>query len=66
MFAILMSAKLEALAFLKIKVFWIKSYDIIISGYDVDNKILSRNSHYITDVVMWPKFGNSKFLREKL
>ena len=38
MFAILMSAKLEALAFLKIKVFWNKSYDIIISGFDVTTK----------------------------
>ena len=26
--------------------------------YDVSNKILSRDSNYIVDVIMWPKFGN--------
>ena len=25
---------------------------------DVTNKILSSDSNYIVDVVMWPKFGN--------
>ena len=29
------------------------------SVHDITNKILSRDSNYIVDVVMWPKFGNS-------
>ena len=43
----------------KIKVFWNKGYDYIIFVYDVTNKILSHDSNYIVDVVMWPKFANS-------
>ena len=44
---------------LKIKVYWNKDYDFIISVHDVTNKILSRDSNYIVDLVIWPKFGNS-------
>ena len=51
---------------LKITVFWNKGYDVIISVDDVTNKILSRDSNYIVDVVMWPKFGNFRILWEKL
>ena len=40
-------------------VFWNKDYDVITSVCDVTNKILSLDSNYIVDVVMWPKFGNS-------
>ena len=54
----MMSAKMATLGLLKIKVFWNKGYDVIISVHDVTNKILSRDSNYIVDVVMWPKFGN--------
>ena len=50
----MMSAKL-----VKIKVFWKKGYDVIISAYDATNKILSHDSIYIVNVVVWPKFGNS-------
>ena len=50
---------MAALGLLKVKVFWNKGYDVIISVHDVTNKILSRDSNYIIDVVMWPKFGNS-------
>ena len=61
MVAILMiSAKLATLDLLKIKVFWNKDCDLIIFVHDVTNKILSRESNYIVDVVMWPKFGNSR------
>ena len=56
----MMSTKLATLGFLKIKVFWNKGDDVMISVHDVTNKILSRNSSYIVDVVMWPKFGNSR------
>ena len=41
------------------KVFRNKGYRVIIPDYDVTNKILSRDSNYVVDVVMRPKFGNS-------
>ena len=47
-----MSAKLATLGLLKIKVFLNKGYDVIISVFDVTNKILSSDSNYIVDVVM--------------
>ena len=54
----MMPAKMATLALLKIKVFRNKGYDVIISIYDVINKILLRDSNFIVDVVMWPEFGN--------
>ena len=54
----MMSVKMAALD-LKVNVYWNKGYDFIISVHDVTNKILSRDSNYIVDLVMWPKFGNS-------
>ena len=64
---LMMSAKLATLGLLKIIVFWNKGYDVIISVHDVTSKILSRDSNYIVDVVMWPKFGNSSIsMREFL
>ena len=50
------SAKMAAPGLLKIKEFWNKGYYVIYSVYD---RILSHDSNYIVDVVMWPKFGNS-------
>ena len=47
----MMSTKTATPDLLKINVFWNKDYD-------VSNKILLRDSNYIVDVVMWPKFGN--------
>ena len=44
---------------LKIKVFLNVVYDVIIYVHYVTSKILSRDSNYIVDMVMWPKFGNS-------
>ena len=38
---LMMSAKLATLGLLKIRVFWIEHYDVIISVNDVTNKILS-------------------------
>ena len=55
----MMSAKIATLGLLKVKLFWNKGYDAIISVHDVTNKVLSRESNYVVDVVMWPKFGNS-------
>ena len=62
---LMMSAKMATLVLLRIKVFWNKSYDVITYLHDVANKILSYDSNYFVDVVMWPKFGNSSIsLRE--
>ena len=38
--------------FLKTKIFRNKDYDVIIPDYDIINKILSRDSNYIVDVIM--------------
>ena len=53
-----MSTKMAMLGLLKIMLFWNKDY-VTTCVYDVTDKILSRDSDYIVDVVMWPKFGNS-------
>ena len=53
------SVKMAAPGLLKVKVFWNKGYDVIIPVNDVTNKFSSRDSNYIIDVFMWPKFGNS-------
>ena len=55
----MMSAKMAIPGVLKATVFWNKGYDVITTTHDVTNKILSRGSNYIVDVVMWPKFANS-------
>ena len=55
----MMSAKMASPGLLKITVFWSKGYDVIIPVSDVTSKIVSRDSNYIVDVFMWPKFGNS-------
>ena len=59
MVATLMSAKLATLGLLKINLFWNKDYDHIISVHDITSKILSHDSYYIAEAVMWPKFGKS-------
>ena len=55
----MMSGKLVTLGVHKIKLFWRKSRDVKIYVHDISNKILSRNSNYVVDVVMWQKFSNS-------
>ena len=55
----MISAKIATPALLKATVFWNKGYDVIVPVHDMTNTILSRDSNYIVDVVMWPKFGNS-------
>ena len=52
-------AKMATPGLLKTTVFWNKGYEAIVPAHDVTNKILLRDSNYIVDVVMWPKFGNS-------
>ena len=49
---LMMSAKMATLGPVKIKVFRNKGYDIIISVYDGINKILSRDSNFIVNLVM--------------
>ena len=56
---LMMSAKMITPGLLKIAVFWNKGYDMIISVDDVTNKSLSRDTNYIVDLFIWPKFGNS-------
>ena len=63
---LMMPAKMATPGLLKIRVFWNKGYDVIIFVYDVTNKILSRDSNYIIDVVMWPKFGNCSISMRKV
>ena len=53
-----MSAKLTTLGVFKIKILWNKIYDILISVYDVANKVLSHGSNYIVDMAMRLKFAN--------
>ena len=55
-----MSVKMANPSLIKIKVFWRKGYDVIISVHDVNSKMLSRDSNYNVNVVMWAKFGNSR------
>ena len=55
----MMSAKMATPDLLKIKVFWNIAYNVILFVQDFTNKILSRDSNYTVEVVMWPKFGNS-------
>ena len=50
--SLMMPGKMATLGLLKIKVFRNKSYDVIISVYDVINKNLLRVSDFIVDVVM--------------
>ena len=57
---LMMSAKLATLGLLKIRVFWNKSFNAIISAHEINNKNLSCDSNYIVDVFMWPKFGDSR------
>ena len=47
-----MSAKLDTLGILKLKIFSNKCYDVIISVHDVTNEILSHDSNNIVNVVM--------------
>ena len=57
---LMMSAKLATLDLLQIKAVWSKVYDVIIYFYEATIDILWRGSNYITEGVMWPKFGNSR------
>ena len=49
---LMMSAKLATPSLLKIKIFRNEVYDVIITDYDVSNKVLSRDLDYIVDMLM--------------
>ena len=49
---LMMSAKIATLDLLKIKVFRSKNYGVIIIVYNVTNKILSRESNHVVNVVI--------------
>ena len=63
---LLISAKMATPVLLTIKVFWNKGYDVIISVHEVTNKFLSRDSNYIVNPVMWPKFANCSISMRKV
>ena len=55
-----MSAKSVILGLPKIIVFWNKKYDVLTSVFNEAKQSLSYDSNFIVDVVMWPKFVNSR------
>ena len=61
-----MSAKLATLDLVRINIFSYKFCDLIIVDFDVTNIILWRDSNYIINMVMWPKFGNSSISMRKV
>ena len=56
---LMISAKMATPGLLKINIFWKKAYDVIIFAHDVTITILSYDSNYSVNAVMWPKFGYS-------
>ena len=54
----MISAKMVTLGILELKIFWNKVYDVITSVCNATNKILSGDSNYILNAVMWLKFRN--------
>ena len=56
---LLISAKMAIPGLLKVTTFWNNGYDVTIFVHDVTKKILSGNSNYIVNLVMWSKFGHS-------
>ena len=64
---LMMLAKKAAPSLLKLKIFWKKGYDVIFFALDITSPILSRDSNYNVNVVMWPKFSNcSTYVREAI
>ena len=54
---LIITVKLTIAGLLKIKLWWNKGFDVIVSVHDVTNKILSRDSNYIVNGAMgsWPQ-----------
>ena len=49
---LMMSVKLATPGLLKIKLFRNKGYEVIVPDNDVTNRVLSRDSNYIVDMVI--------------
>ena len=58
----MMLGNMATVALLNIKIFWNKGYDVIFLVHDANKKILSIDSNYIVDLVIWPKFGTLALL----
>ena len=54
---LMMSEKIATPDLLKLKFSCNQVNDVIISVYDVNNKIILRGLNYIVNVPMWPKAG---------
>ena len=55
---LMISEKIATLGLPKIKVYWNKWFDVIVSANDVTNRFLLREADYVVNVVVSPKFGN--------
>ena len=65
----MMWAKMTTSGLLKIKLFGNKVYEVIVSLNDVniiERSFLLRDSNYIVNVVIWPKFGNSSMSKKEV
>ena len=54
-----MASKLTTSGLFKTNVFRNKDSDVIASVHDVTDKILSRDSNYVVDVIILLNFGNA-------
>ena len=62
---LMMSAKFATLGLLKVKTYWKNCYEVIISPNDVTREFLSRDSDWIVNLVVSPKFSKSSiYMRE--
>ena len=57
----MISAKFAIPELPKMKIFWNENYDVITFAHGVNKKISFRDSNYVVDVDIWPKFGNTHF-----
>ena len=64
--SLMMSAKLDILGSLSIKLFWNKVYDVIGLPHDSIKKILSHDLSYIVDMATWQNFSNSMISKKKI
>ena len=62
----MMRENLATPALFKIKIFWNKGNDLIMSAHYVINNFLSHDSNDIVDVVICSKFGNSSISVRKV
>ena len=56
---LMMSPKMATPGLLETMVFWNKCSGVINAAHDANSKMLSRDSNYVVDEVMWQKIGNT-------